>query len=30
MEEVGISETRRLQGLGDNQRKKLFDKLADH
>lgn len=30
MEEVGISETRRLQGLGDNQRKKLFDKLADN
>ena len=30
MEEVGISETRRLQGLGDNQRKKLFEKLADH
>jgi hypothetical protein len=27
MEEVGISETRRLQGLGDNQRKKLFEKL---
>jgi hypothetical protein len=30
MEEVGISETRRLQGLGDNQRKKLFDKLDEH
>ena len=30
MEEVGISESRRLQGLGDNQRKKLFDTLADH
>ena len=29
MEEVGISETRRLQGLGDNQRRKLFDKLAE-
>ncbi len=29
MEEIGISETRRLQGLGDNQRKKLFEKLAD-
>ena len=27
MEEVGISEARRIQGLGDNQRKKLFDKL---
>ena len=27
MEEIGISETRRLQGLGDNQRKKLFEKL---
>ncbi len=30
MEDVGISETRRLQGLGDNQRKKLFDKLSEH
>ena len=28
MEEVGISETRRLQGLGDQQRRKLFEKLA--
>lgn len=28
MDEVGISETRRLQGLGDQQRKKLLDKLA--
>jgi signal recognition particle GTPase len=28
MEEVGISETRRLQGLGDQQRKRLFDRLA--
>ncbi len=28
MEEIGISETRRLQGLGEQQRKKLFDKLA--
>lgn len=28
MEEIGISETRRLQGLGENQRKKLFEKLA--
>ncbi len=30
MVDVGISETRRLQGLGDNQRKKLFEKLADN
>jgi ribosomal protein S13 len=28
MDEIGISETRRLQGLGDQQRKKLFEKLA--
>lgn len=28
MEDVGISEARRLQGLGDNQRKKLFDRLS--
>ena len=28
MEEVGISETRRLQGLGDQQRRRLFEKLA--
>ena len=28
MQDVGISETRRLQGLGDQQRKKLFEKLA--
>ena len=28
MDEVGISETRRLQGLGDQQRRKLFEKLA--
>jgi hypothetical protein len=28
MEDVGISETRRLHGLGDQQRKKLFDKLS--
>ncbi len=28
MEEVGISETRRVQGLGDQQRKKLFEKLG--
>ena len=27
MEDVGISEARRLQGLGDNQRKKLFERL---
>src|ERR1700694_6299330 len=27
MEEVGISETRRLHGLGDQQRKRLFEKL---
>jgi hypothetical protein len=28
MEDVGISESRRVQGLGDQQRKKLFEKLA--
>jgi hypothetical protein len=28
MEEIGISEARRIQGLGDNQRKKLFDRLS--
>jgi hypothetical protein len=28
MEEVGISETRRVQGLGDQQRKKLFEILS--
>jgi signal recognition particle GTPase len=28
MEEVGISETRRVQGLGDQQRRKLFEKLG--
>lgn len=28
MEEIGISETRRINGLGEQQRKKLFDKLA--
>lgn len=28
MEEIGISETRRLQGLGDNQRKSLLEKLG--
>jgi signal recognition particle GTPase len=27
MEEIGISETRRLHGLGDQQRKKLLEKL---
>src|SRR6267378_5366484 len=27
MEEVGISETRRIQGLGDKQRVKLFELL---
>ena len=27
MEEVGISETRRLHGLGEQQRKKLFERL---
>ena len=28
MDEIGISETRRLQGLGDNQRKSLLEKLG--
>jgi hypothetical protein len=28
MEEIGISETRRLQGLGDQQRRKLTEKLV--
>jgi signal recognition particle GTPase len=28
MEEIGISETRRLQGLGEQQRKKLFARLG--
>jgi hypothetical protein len=28
MDEVGISETRRVQGLGANQRTALFDKLS--
>jgi signal recognition particle GTPase len=28
MEEVGISETRRIQGLGDKQRGKLFELLG--
>jgi hypothetical protein len=27
MDDVGISETRRLHGLGDQQRKKLFERL---
>jgi ATP-dependent protease Clp ATPase subunit len=28
MEEVGISDTRRVQGLGDQQRRKLLEKLG--
>jgi hypothetical protein len=28
MEDIGISETRRIQGLGEQQRRKLFEKLA--
>ena len=28
MEEIGISETRRVQGLGSKQREALFEKLA--
>ncbi|MGH9078001.1 MAG: integration host factor, actinobacterial type [Acidimicrobiales bacterium] len=28
MEEVGISDSRRIQGLGDQQRKKLLEKLS--
>jgi hypothetical protein len=28
MDEVGISETRRVQGLGEQQRRKLFEKLS--
>ena len=28
MEEIGISETRRVQGLGEQQRKRLLEKLA--
>ena len=28
MEEIDISETRRVQGLGDQQRRKLFEKLG--
>ena len=27
MEEIGISETRRVQGLGEQQRRKLFEQL---
>jgi ribosomal protein S13 len=27
MEEIGISEARRIQGLGDNQRRRLFERL---
>jgi hypothetical protein len=28
MEEIGISETRRIQGLGEQQRRKLLEKLG--
>jgi len=28
MDEVGISDTRRVQGLGDQQRRKLLEKLS--
>lgn len=28
MEEIGISDARRVQGLGDQQRKKLFERLS--
>lgn len=28
MDEIGISDTRRVQGLGDQQRKKLLEKLG--
>ena len=28
MQEIGISDTRRVQGLGDNQRRKLFERLS--
>jgi hypothetical protein len=28
MEEIGISETRRIQGLGEQQRRKLFEYLS--
>lgn len=28
MDEIGISDTRRVQGLGEQQRKKLFEKLG--
>lgn len=30
MEEIGISETRRVQGLGEKQRKALLEKLDGH
>ena len=30
MEEIGISDQRRLQGLGSNQRKALLERLASH
>ncbi len=30
MDEVGISETRRVQGLGDQQRRKLLEAFPDH
>jgi signal recognition particle GTPase len=28
MEEIGISDARRVQGLGENQRKRLFERLS--
>jgi ribosomal protein S13 len=28
MDEIGISETRRVQGLGEQQRRKLFERLG--
>lgn len=28
MEEIGISDTRRVQGLGENQRRRLFERLS--
>jgi hypothetical protein len=28
MEEIGISETRKVQGLGQQQRRRLLEKLA--
>ncbi len=30
LDDLEISETRRMQGLGDNQRKKLLDRIADN